>query len=59
MEVGKGGKVTAQQEVQERHGFPVASIVSMPEVVEALDGTVIKSPRSSGPPSTSTTPSTA
>lgn len=55
----EGGKVTAQQEVQERYGFPVASIVSMPEVVEALDGTVIKSPRSSGPPSTSTTPSTA
>ncbi len=41
MEVGKGGKVTAQQEVQERYGFPVASIVSMSEVVEALDGTVI------------------
>ena len=35
-EVGKGGKVTAQQEIQERYGFPVASIVSMDEVVEAL-----------------------
>mgnify|MGYP000561848806 CR=1 FL=1 len=28
MEVGKGGVVTAQQEVQEKYGFPVASIVS-------------------------------
>ena len=41
MEVGKGGVVTAQQEIQEKYGFPVASIVSMAEVVEALDGTVI------------------
>ena len=36
MEVGKGGKVTAQQEVQEKYGFPVASIVSMAEVTEHL-----------------------
>lgn len=36
MEVGKGGVVTAQQEVQEKYGFPVASIVSMAEVVEHL-----------------------
>lgn len=36
MEVGKGGKVTAQQEIQERYGFPVASIVSMDEVVGML-----------------------
>ena len=41
MEVGKGGKVTAQQEIQEKYGFPVASIVSMAEVVEALDGNLI------------------
>ena len=41
MEVGKGGKVTAQQEIQEKYGFPVASIVSMVEVVEALDGSLI------------------
>ncbi len=41
MEVGKGGKVTAQQEIQEKYGFPVASIVSMAEVVEALDGGLI------------------
>ena len=41
MEVGKGGKVTAQQEIQEKYGFPVASIVSMAEVVEALNGTLI------------------
>ena len=41
MEVGKGGVVTAQQEIQEKYGFPVASIVSMAEVIEALDGTVI------------------
>ena len=43
MEVGKGGKVTAQQEIQEKYGFPVASIVSMEEVVEALDGSLITS----------------
>lgn len=36
MEVGKGGQVTAQQEVQEKYGFPVSSIVSMAEVVEYL-----------------------
>ena len=41
MEVGKGGKVSAQEEIKERYGFPVASIVSMAEVVEALEGTVI------------------
>ena len=41
MEVGKGGRVTAQEEIQERYGFPVASIVTMDEVVEALSGTVI------------------
>ena len=31
-EVGKGGVTTAQCEVEERYGFPVASIVSMDEV---------------------------
>lgn len=36
MEVGKGGVVSAQQEVQEKYGFPVASIVDMEEVVEHL-----------------------
>ena len=36
MEVGKGGVVTAQKEAQEKYGFPVASIVSMAEVVECL-----------------------
>ena len=36
MEVGKGGVKTAQREVQEKYGFPVASIVSMAEVVECL-----------------------
>lgn len=46
MEVGKGGVVTAQQEVQEKYGFPVASIVSMAEVTELLhnrkvDGRVV------------------
>ncbi len=41
MEVGKGGEKTAQEEIQDKYGFPVASIVSMAEVVEALDGTVI------------------
>ena len=41
MEVGKGGKVTAQQEIQEKYGFPVASIVTMDEVVEALGGKLI------------------
>lgn len=32
MEVGKGGVQTAQAEIQEKYGFPVASIVSMAEV---------------------------
>ena len=41
MEVGKGGVKCAQDEISERYGFPVASIVSMAEVVEALEGTVI------------------
>ena len=41
MEVGKGGKVCAQQEIQEKYGFPATSIVSMAEVVEELDGSVI------------------
>lgn len=36
MEVGKGGVKTAQREVQEKYGFPVASIVSMTEVTEYL-----------------------
>ena len=36
MEVGKGGVATAQQEVSERYGFPVASIVSMAEVTDCL-----------------------
>ena len=36
MEVGKGGVTTAQKEIAERYGFPVASIVSMAEVVEVL-----------------------
>ncbi len=36
MEVGKGGVTTAQKEIQERYGFPVASIVSMAEVTECL-----------------------
>ena len=34
--VGKGGVMTAQREVQEKYGFPVASIVSMAEVKECL-----------------------
>ncbi|QWT17672.1 orotate phosphoribosyltransferase [Collinsella sp. zg1085] len=36
MEVGKGGKYTAQQEITERYGFPVTSIVTMAEVTEHL-----------------------
>lgn len=36
MEIGKGGVHTAQREIQEKYGFPVASIVSMAEVVEHL-----------------------
>ena len=36
MEVGKGGVHTAQREIQEKYGFPVASIVSMAEVTERL-----------------------
>ncbi len=41
MEVGKGGIKSAQDEIQERYGFPVASIVSMKDVREALTGTLI------------------
>ena len=38
MEVGRGGVKCAQDEVSERYGFPVTSIVSMAEVVEHLHG---------------------
>ena len=38
MEVGKGGEKTAQAEIQEKYGFPVASIVDMAEVTEHLYG---------------------
>ena len=38
MEVGKGGVKTAQAEIQEKYGFPVASIVDMAEVTEHLYG---------------------
>ena len=46
MEVGKGGMTTAQKEIEAKYGFPVASIVSMAEVVETLynheiDGKVV------------------
>ena len=41
MEVGKGGVTTAQKEIEAKYGFPVASIVSMAEVVEVLEGDVI------------------
>jgi orotate phosphoribosyltransferase len=40
-EVGKGGKLAAIDEVSEKYGFPTAAIVTMSEVVEALEGTVI------------------
>ena len=40
-EVGKSGTMAAIDEVSEKYGFPTAAIVSMSEVVEALDGTVI------------------
>lgn len=36
MEVGKGGRLTAQREIEGKYGFPVSSIVTMAEVVEAL-----------------------
>lgn len=36
MEVGRDGVKTAQEEIEERYGFPVASIVTMAEVVECL-----------------------
>lgn len=36
MEVGKGGVTTAQKEIEAKYGFPVASIVSMAEVIEHL-----------------------
>lgn len=41
MEVGKGGIKSAQDEIHERYGFPVASIVSMQDVREALEGNLI------------------
>ena len=46
MEVGKGGVTTAQKEIEAKYGFPVASIVSMAEVIEVLynhevDGRVV------------------
>lgn len=37
-EVGKGGTVSALQEVSQLYGFPTAAIVSMGEVVEHLSG---------------------
>ena len=40
-EVGKSGTMAAIDEVSEKYGFPTAAIVTMSEVVEALDGTVI------------------
>jgi len=40
-EIGKDGARTAQEEISDRYGFPVASIVTLDEVIEALDGTVI------------------
>ena len=36
LEVGKGGKMCALDEVRERYGFPTASIVDMAEVTEYL-----------------------
>ena len=46
MEVGRGGVKCAQDEITERYGFPVASIVNMAEVTEHLhnrevDGRVV------------------
>lgn len=35
-EVGKGGKISALNEIHETYGFPTASIVSMDEVVDYL-----------------------
>ncbi len=40
METGKGGITTAQQEIRKKYGFPVASIVSMAEVIEHLHNRV-------------------
>ena len=36
MEVGKGGKKSALDEIQEKYGFPAHAIVTMEEVVERL-----------------------
>jgi len=46
MEVGKGGKIAAIDEISERYGFPTAAIVTMADVVETLhnkpvDGEVV------------------
>lgn len=38
LEVGRGGKMCALDEVSERYGFPTASIVDMEEVTEYLHG---------------------
>ena len=38
LEVGRGGKMCALDEVSERYGFPTASIVDMAEVTEYLHG---------------------
>ena len=40
-EVGKSGTMAAIDEVSQKYGFPTAAIVSMAEVTEALEGTVI------------------
>lgn len=40
-EVGREGNVTAQEEIQQRYGFPVASIVSMSEVRETLTNKLV------------------
>ena len=40
-EVGRSGTLAAIDEVSERYGFPTAAIVTMSEVVEELEGSVI------------------
>ncbi len=37
-EVGRGGSVSALEEVSDRYGFPTSAIVSMSEVIEYLSG---------------------
>lgn len=44
-EVGKGGKISALNEIHETYGFPTAAIVSMDEVIDYLAGKDLLGPK--------------